>query len=149
MKTIYLISVTGLLLSATAAGVTVLYSRLNRTNSGGSKQILRITAVPPGEAPEWVRQAWVGVRMPLATRGPGVRSARVVGVISGPHSFLAQLKQILSGRGRREQGYCVRVTDAPWKHWNGQSRMRRSGGFRAPLILSVRGRSFCFQSIAV
>ena len=29
---------------------------------------LTITAVPPGEAPQWVREAWVGITVPLAQR---------------------------------------------------------------------------------
>ena len=28
---------------------------------------IRITDVPPGEAPEWVRQAWVGLVVPVLT----------------------------------------------------------------------------------
>jgi len=29
------------------------------------RRYIRIVAVPPGEAPEEVRKAWVGVRIPL------------------------------------------------------------------------------------
>src|SRR5262245_29015032 len=31
---------------------------------------VRVTAVPPGEAPEDVRRAWVGLELPLARSGP-------------------------------------------------------------------------------
>lgn len=46
----------------TAAGVVVA-GRLRRGR-------VRITAVPPGEAPEWVRRAWVGVELPTLNREP-------------------------------------------------------------------------------
>jgi len=41
-----------------------------------------VTAVPPGEAPEEVRRAWVGLELPLARGEKGARSAETVGVVS-------------------------------------------------------------------
>lgn len=40
----------------------------------------KVTKVPCGEAPEWVRQAWVGCVMPLAEDLP--EGSEVVGVLS-------------------------------------------------------------------
>lgn len=34
------------------------------------REAIRIIAVPPGDAPEWVRQAWVGLELPLAPDAP-------------------------------------------------------------------------------
>jgi len=47
--------------------------------SGGR---IRIVAVPPGEAPEDVRQAWVGLELPLAAGERGPSTGSVVGVVS-------------------------------------------------------------------
>jgi hypothetical protein len=44
---------------------------------------IRITAVPPGEAPEEVRRAWVGLVLPLARRMQGPLLARSFGVLTG------------------------------------------------------------------
>jgi hypothetical protein len=71
---------------------------------------VRIVATPPGEAPEEVRQAWVGLELPLASGERGPRTLPVSGVLSGPRSFLGKLFAWLSGRTRRAYGY---VIDAP------------------------------------
>ena len=46
---------------------------------------IRIIAVPPGEAPEWVREAWVGIELPLAEKQPEHYDEEYVqmGVLSG------------------------------------------------------------------
>ncbi len=54
---------------------------------------IRIIAVPPGEAPEEVRRAWVGLVLPLAKRTRGPLLARSFGV--------------LTGRGQQTYGYAV------------------------------------------
>ena len=73
---------------------------------------IRIIAIPPGEAPPWVREQWVGLELPLAQRSRTARPRRVFGVLTGPRDLLARWFAILSGRARRESGYAVRVTDA-------------------------------------
>jgi len=73
---------------------------------------VRIIAIPPGEAPPWVREQWVGLELPLAQPSRSARSRRVFGVLSGPKQPFARLLDILLGRSRRESGYAVRVTEA-------------------------------------
>jgi hypothetical protein len=73
---------------------------------------IRIIAIPPGEAPPWVREQWVGLELPLAQRSRTARSRRVFGVLTGPRDLIARWFAILSGRARRESGYAVRVMDA-------------------------------------
>ncbi|HTD52198.1 MAG TPA: hypothetical protein VK780_04160 [Thermoanaerobaculia bacterium] len=73
---------------------------------------IRIIAIPPGEAPQWVREQWVGLELPLAQRSRRARSRSVFGVLSGPRGMLTRWLAILSRRARRESGYAVRVSDA-------------------------------------
>lgn len=43
---------------------------------------IKITSIPSGEAPEWVRKEWVGLEMPLGKSPEDVEI--VFGVIGGP-----------------------------------------------------------------
>jgi hypothetical protein len=45
---------------------------------------VRVTGVPPGEAPAWVRQAWVGVELPTVRREP--RAVPAFQVLSRSHA---------------------------------------------------------------
>lgn len=69
---------------------------------------IRITCTPPGEAPESVSAAWVGVVLPLAKSG--VRSIHTVGVLSRPRTWLGLLAARLLGKTEIQKGYIV---DAP------------------------------------
>jgi hypothetical protein len=71
---------------------------------------VRVIAVPAGEAPEWVRQKWVGVELPLALRD--ARDVRTFPVLSGPRGILDSLWRILTGRFTRRRGYMVEVAAA-------------------------------------
>jgi len=73
---------------------------------------IRIIAIPPGEAPQWVREQWVGLELPLAQRSRRARSRRVFGVLTGPRGLLARWLAILSGPASRETGYAVPILDA-------------------------------------
>ena len=66
---------------------------------------IRIISTPPGEAPEQVRAAWIGLTLPLLVSGARVTEA--VGVLSGPTTRLGLFFARLFGRVRRERGYCV------------------------------------------
>jgi hypothetical protein len=68
---------------------------------------IRITSTPPGEAPEHVRQAWIGLEIPVPPRFAGRRRGFGTGVLSGPKSRLGGLLAILFGRAQREVGYTV------------------------------------------
>jgi hypothetical protein len=67
---------------------------------------IRVIATPPGEAPKSIRDAWVGIELPVLRRGRTVTS-RGLGVLSGPKSHLGQLWAWLRGKGERETGYAI------------------------------------------
>src|SRR5262245_6131104 len=71
------------------------------------KRLLRIEAVPPGEAPQWVREQWVGLALPLVGRQSSPRSVLTSGVLSGPKSVWASVVAMFSGQLRRRTGYLV------------------------------------------
>jgi hypothetical protein len=71
--------------------------------------LVRIIDVPPGEAPAWVRRAWVGLLLPLVPGHTGPRRMRAHGVLTGPRTWLARLWWLLSGGGWEERGYAVRA----------------------------------------
>ena len=71
---------------------------------------LKVSFVPPGEAPAWVREKWVGLRLPLAQNTQNAKSFRVAGVLTGPRSLRALLAALFAGGFRRVEGY---VVDAP------------------------------------
>ena len=71
---------------------------------------IRIIAVPPGEAPLWVREKWVGLKLP--TLGRNAVQARSVGVLSAPKSFLAYLAAVFRGQTQVTTGYIVRAAEA-------------------------------------
>ena len=41
--------------------------------------ILEITATPPGQAPEWVREKWIGLEIPLNQQQQGLLTIGVLG----------------------------------------------------------------------
>jgi hypothetical protein len=69
-----------------------------------------ISKTPAGEAPEWVRQAWVGLRLPVA--GSGLEPAMTSGVLSGPANPLERLLALLKGQLKLNRGYAVYTADA-------------------------------------
>ena len=71
---------------------------------------VRIVAVPMGEAPQWVREKWVGLELPLALRS--AHNVHTFGILTGPRSFLAALWRLLTGQSTRRRGYAVEVTAA-------------------------------------
>ena len=71
---------------------------------------VEIIRPPIGEAPEWVREAWVGLHLPLARRTP--RSWHGVGVLTGPKSLLGLLFALVTGRTTRTRGYAVNAKAA-------------------------------------
>jgi hypothetical protein len=71
---------------------------------------IRIVSTPPGEAPEEVRAAWIGLVVPAAV--PGVRPFSTSGVLSGPKSRLGRLFSSLFGRFEVQNGYLVEACQA-------------------------------------
>jgi len=73
---------------------------------------VRIIATPPGEAPEEVRQAWLGLELPLAAGETGPRTLPVGGVLTGSHTFLGKLLKLLTGQRRFAHGYVINAPQA-------------------------------------
>jgi hypothetical protein len=71
---------------------------------------IRIVAVPMGEAPQWVREKWVGLELPLALGN--ARNVHTFGILTGPRGFLAALWRVLTGHSTRRRGYAVEVAAA-------------------------------------
>jgi hypothetical protein len=75
-------------------------------NKSTAKPDVRIIAVPPGEAPLWVREKWVGLELPLL-RWPYARKLIGFGAVSGPRTWVAQIWAMLRGRSQRIHGFAV------------------------------------------
>jgi hypothetical protein len=71
---------------------------------------IRVIKAPPGEAPESVRQAWVGLTLEALGRRP-IR-AETVGVISKPKTRFGLLVARLLGRTRLDHGYIIDAVHA-------------------------------------
>ena len=65
---------------------------------------IRIIGVPAGEAPEHVRQAWVGLTLPVL-RGP--MRFPSIGVVTGPKTYFGGIAAFLTGRTSPAYGYAV------------------------------------------
>jgi hypothetical protein len=75
------------------------------------KGSVRIIAVPPGEAPLWVREKWVGLELPLL-HWSSARTFTSFGAVSGPRTYLAQRWAYLRGRSDRVYGFVVDASRA-------------------------------------
>jgi hypothetical protein len=83
----------------------------SRGNHPGTMEI-RIVNVPPGEAPEAIRAAWVGLILPLAPGETGPRNFVGFGVRTGPRGRLGQIWRLLMGQYTRGLQYVVLVDAA-------------------------------------
>ena len=72
---------------------------------------IRIIAAPPGEAPLWVREKWVGLDLPV-TRYSGQGRFLALGVLTAPRSWLGQWIAVIRGRAERVAGYMVEAVPA-------------------------------------
>ncbi len=73
---------------------------------------LKITAVPPGEAPAWVREKWVGLELPLVDGYGEPRTLSTFGVLSYPKSRFSWYLSRLFRRFDNETGYVVECVPA-------------------------------------
>jgi hypothetical protein len=73
---------------------------------------IQIVQTPLGEAPLAVRQAWIGLILPLAedVQQDSLRRRPSFGVLSGPKRWWQQLLALLRGGVESVEGY---VVDAP------------------------------------
>lgn len=66
---------------------------------------IKIVRRPIGEAPDWVRDAWIGLSIPLVLEEE--RSWHSVGVLSGPRNLFLQIGALLMGKTEKVTGYVV------------------------------------------
>ena len=71
---------------------------------------IRIVSIPPGEAPEHIRAAWVGLVLPLFVDALQVTEG--AGVLSGPKSRLGWFFARLRGKTTEDVGYLVEADQA-------------------------------------
>jgi hypothetical protein len=64
-----------------------------------------IVAVPPGDAPLWVREKWVGLELPVRYSAPTTWFTS--GILSARSTWLGRLWFILRGRAERVSSYAV------------------------------------------
>jgi len=76
------------------------------------KTFIRITDMPPGDAPEWVRQKWIGLELPLSPRLKKSHNFIARGVLQPKRNFLYVLILALLGKAKRSKGYAVPVLEA-------------------------------------
>jgi hypothetical protein len=73
---------------------------------------LKITSVPPGEAPLWVREKWVGLSLPIAQQKDSPSSVLTMGVLSGPKGLLSSISALLLGKFERKSGFLIETIAA-------------------------------------
>lgn len=66
---------------------------------------IKIVRRPIGEAPEWLRDEWIGLSLPLALKRE--RNWRALGVLTGPHGWLPQLWALVLGKSFIVTGFAV------------------------------------------
>lgn len=71
---------------------------------------VEIVALPNGEAPVWVRQNWIGLRLPLATQG--MYEGEVDGVVSGRRSRFSRWLHRIAGPNQVMSGYLIHAASA-------------------------------------
>lgn len=71
---------------------------------------IKVLRRPIGEAPDWVRDAWIGLSLPLAMERK--RDWVGLGVLSGPINVLSQICAVLRGKGSKVTGYAVNAKTA-------------------------------------
>lgn len=90
-----------LLISAPAAQFCVRHMEMVSTLK------LVISEVPPGEAPLWVREKWVGLSIPLIQSTTKPLEFRTNGLLTGSLGFFGYLVALFSGKLKRETGFLV------------------------------------------
>lgn len=71
---------------------------------------IKIVQTPLGEAPEWVREAWIGVTIPLVVAE--ARGYQGFGVLTGPKSWFACWWRLITRQTEPVEGYLVSAAEA-------------------------------------
>ena len=74
---------------------------------------IRIVRRPEGEAPAWVRDAWIGVELELLHPEPV--TSQGFGVLTAPRTIWAYWWRRLTGRIDSFSGYVVGAPEAIWR----------------------------------
>jgi hypothetical protein len=104
---------------------------------------VRITSVPPGEAPTHIREAWVGLVLPLAREQP--KRYITSGVLSGPRGFIQTLQHLLTSRLTLHSGFAVSTLPALELLERSRPAAARWWRENAPHLLQA-GRHFVFPT---
>lgn len=70
---------------------------------------IEIIAAPSGESPQWVRDAWIGLKVKALNEEP--TEMRTAGVMSGPKSMVGMVVHALRGKAETKRGYIVRAKE--------------------------------------
>jgi len=74
---------------------------------------IRVISAPPGEAPQYIRDAWVGVALPLPPPPyDRPRKYLTTGVLSGPKNLMARVVAVIFGRCVLSEGYAIDTRSA-------------------------------------
>jgi hypothetical protein len=73
---------------------------------------IRISKRPPGEAPESIRDCWVGLTLNVSAKLEGKRRFRGIGVLSAPTTLIGSILAYLTGRTIVATGYPVEARAA-------------------------------------
>ena len=73
---------------------------------------IRIVGIPPGQAPLWVREKWVGLELPLAPHLQRQVNVLSSGVLDGSPTFLGFLGRLFRGRVSVSKGFAVEIGPA-------------------------------------
>jgi hypothetical protein len=106
---------------------------------------VRVISRPDGEAPEWVRNAWIGLSLPLVVDRQ--RTWRGLGVLTGPTNILLQRWALMRGRGVALTGYLVNAKVAVDLLETSSPQAAAWWRANTPKLLD-KGRCFVFQATA-
>lgn len=74
-----------------------------------SDRSIRIVSTPPGDAPLWVREKWVGLELPIV----GTSSSQLLGVsVNVAPTVFHHLWAVICGRSEKIHGYRVEAKRA-------------------------------------
>ena len=107
---------------------------------------IRITSRPPGEAPEHVRDAWIGLTLDVLPAYGGRRRIRTMETLSGPRTFLGRVLAVLLGRTKVEDGYAVEAYAAVEELARHSPQAAAWWRSNVPHLLTPR-RAFVFAAI--
>jgi|SRR6476646_10862702 hypothetical protein len=107
---------------------------------------IRVIATPTGQAPDWVRRAWVGLELSVVGN-PQPKAYPVFGVLTGPTSYLGNLWGLLRGKAERLAGYPVYAGGAVELLAASNPEAAKWWRDNAPHLLR-RGRLFVFNADA-